>query len=113
MELTKEQRRAMLAMYCIVARADGEVSSGEYEALLDLLTRVANGAVGFSELDQWMHKGPPAFEVRMPESYIRTFLREALALARVDGTMQDVELATIKDLVTKYFEAPTTVEKAG
>ena len=107
MELTKEQRRAFLAMCIMVARADGAVSSSEYEVLLDLLTRVAEGAVGFSELDRWMQHGPPPFDVRIPEHF-SLFLREALALARVDGNLQDVELATIKDLVQRYFDAPTS-----
>jgi hypothetical protein len=35
------------------------------------------------------------------------FLREALGLARADGKLEQVELATIKELVARYFEAPT------
>jgi tellurite resistance protein len=106
MELTKDQRRAILAMCCIVARSDGTVSSSEYEQLLDLLARLAQGAVGFSELEQWLNDGPPAIEVRLPETAIRMFLREALTLAKADGKLEDVELATIKELVSRYFEAP-------
>ena len=108
MELTKEQRRAILAMCCTVARSDGQVSSSEYESLLDMLSRMAQGAVGFSELQQWMDHGPPQIQVRLPEQSIRMFLREALGLARVDGKLEDVELATIKELVALYFETPTT-----
>jgi uncharacterized tellurite resistance protein B-like protein len=105
-ELTKDQRRALLAMCCVVARADGQVSTPEYEALLELLSRYAGGAVGFSELERWLHDGPPAIEARFPEAAIRMFLREALTLARVDGKLEDVELSTIKDLVSRHFDTP-------
>jgi tellurite resistance protein len=108
MELTREQRRAMLAMCCTVARADGQVNSSEYESLLDLLSRMAQGAVGFSELQNWLDQGPPEVQVRLPEQTIRTFLREALSLARADGKLEPVELATIKELVARYFETPST-----
>jgi tellurite resistance protein len=106
MDLNRPQRRALLAMCCVVARSDGDVSAAEYEALLDLLTRLAHGAVGFSELEDWMRSGPPPIDTRLPEDSIKLFLREAIALARVDGKVADVELATIKDLVQRYFEAP-------
>lgn len=105
-QLTKDQRRALLAMCCVVARADGQVSTPEYEALLELLSRYAAGAVGFSELERWLHEGPPKIEARFPEQAIRMFLREALALARVDGKLEDIELSTIKDLVSRHFETP-------
>ena len=108
MELTKEQRRAILAMCCTVARSDGQVSSSEYESLLDLLSRMAHGAVGFSELQHWMDHGPPEITVRLPEHSIRMFLREALGLARADGKLEQVELATIKELVARYFDTPTS-----
>ncbi len=107
MELTGEQRRALIAMCCVVARADGEVSPAEYETLLDLMSRLARGVVGFSELEGWMRTEPPIVSERLPEESIRMFLREALTLARADGKLEDVEIATIKDLVGRYFEAPT------
>lgn len=107
MELNRPQRRALLAMFCVVARSDGEVSATEYEQLLDMLTRMANGAVGFSELDEWVRSGPPPIETCLPEAHIKGFLREAIALAGSDGKVADVELATIKDLVQRHFEAPT------
>lgn len=106
MELTSEQCRAFLSMCCTVARADGAVSAGEYEGLLGMLTRFSAGAVGFSELERWMADGPPEVQTRLPEDLIRMFLREALALARVDGQLVEAELETIRDLVTRYFDAP-------
>jgi len=107
MELTREQRRALIAMCCVVARADGQVSPSEYEALLDLMSRLAKGAVGFSELEEWLHKDPPITTERLPEECIRMFLREALSLARADGKLEEVEISTIKELVARYFEAPS------
>jgi hypothetical protein len=44
--------------------------------------------------------------VRFPEEAIRMFLREALALARADGKVADIELSTIKQLASRYFETP-------
>jgi tellurite resistance protein len=90
---------------CIeVARADGSVNSSEYEGLLELLARLAQGAVGYSELEDWIQKGPPAVEVRLPEPAVKLFLREAVAIARADGKVQEVEIATIKELVQRYFD---------
>lgn len=107
MELSREQRRALIAMCCVVARSDGEVSPSEYEVLLDLMNRLARGVVGFSELEQWMRSEPPIITARLPEESIRMFLREALALARADGKLEEVEITTIKDLVARYFDAPS------
>ncbi len=107
MDLSREQRRALIAMCCVVARSDGDVSPSEYEALLDLMSRLAKGAVGFSELEAWMRTDPPIITARLPEDSIRMFLREALQLARADGKLEQVEISTIKDLVERYFDAPT------
>lgn len=104
MELTRLERRAMLAMCIQVARADGAVNHSEYEGLLDLLCRLAQGAVGFSELEQWVGSGPPRIDVRLPEAAVKLFLREAVAIARADGKVEDVEIATIKQLVERYFD---------
>jgi tellurite resistance protein len=104
MELTRNQRRALLAMCCEVARADGNVHSREYESLLDLLGRLAQGAVGFSELERWINEGPPAIDARLPEEIVKTFLREAVGVARADGKLDEVEIATMKELVARYFD---------
>lgn len=104
MDLTRPQRRALLGMCIEVARSDGSVNTSEYEQLLELLGRLANGAVGYSEIESWIQKGPPAVDVRMPESAVKLFLREAVAIARADGKVQEVEIATIKDLVARYFD---------
>src|SRR5687767_7200011 len=104
MDLTRQQRRALLGMCIEVARSDGSVNTSEYEGLLELLGRLSNGAVGYSEIETWILKGPPAVEVRLPESAVKLFLREAVAIARVDGKVQEVEIATIKDLISRYFD---------
>lgn len=93
-------------MCCEVARADGSVNTREYESLLELLGRLAQGAVGFSELERWITIGPPAVDARLPEECIKTFLREAVGVARADGKVDEVEIATIKELVARYFDMP-------
>jgi len=107
MELSREQRRALIAMCCVVARADGTVSPSEYEVLLDLMSRLSRGAVGFSELEDWMRNDPPIATERLPEESIRLFLREAIALSRADGKLEQIEITTIKELVARYFDAPS------
>ena len=104
MQLDRTQRRALIAMCCEVAKADGSVNTSEYEALLDLLGRLAQGAVGFSELTRWMEQGPPRPEARLPDEAVRLFLREAVTIARADGKVEEVEIATMKQLVERYFE---------
>ena len=104
MELSRQQRRAMLAMCIEVARADGCVNVSEYEGLLELLGRLAQGAVGFSEIEHWVASGPPRIDVRLPEEAVKVFLREAVSIARADGKVEAVEIATIKDLVERYFD---------
>jgi tellurite resistance protein len=103
-ELTRQQRRALLAMCCEVARADGSVNASEYEGLLELLGRMAQGAVGFSELERWISVGPPALDTTLPEETVKIFLREAVGIARADGKVDEVEIATIKQLLERYFD---------
>lgn len=93
-------------MCCEVARADGSVNTLEYESLLELLGRLSQGAVGFSELERWVSVGPPAIDARLPEESVKTFLREAVGIARADGKVDEVEIATIKELVARYFDIP-------
>ena len=104
MELDAEQRKAIVAMCCSVARADGEVTPGEFEALLDILSRFASGVVGFGELQQWLADGPPDISARLPGESIRPFVHEAVAVANADGTVDDSEVKTIKAMVARYFE---------
>jgi tellurite resistance protein len=91
-------------MCCEVARADGSVHTLEYEGLLELLGRLSQGAVGFSELERWISAGPPPVELRLPEEVLKTFLREAVTIARADGKVDEAELATMKELVQRYFD---------
>lgn len=104
MELDAEQRRAIVSMCVSVARADGEVSPGELEALLDILSRFAEGVVGFGELQTWLQEGPPDVQARLPGASIRPFVREAVVIANADGKVDASEVATIKKLVRRYFD---------
>lgn len=103
MELDPSQRRALLALCCEVARADGAVNSLELEALLERLARLAQGAVGYSELAKWLEQGAPMINVQLPDEAVRMFLREAIAVARADGQVDDVEITTIKELFARHF----------
>ena len=94
----------MLAMFIEVARADGNVNTAEYESLMELLARFAPSAVGFSELEQWVSAGPPRVEVRLPEAAVKLFLKEAVAIARADGKIAEVEISTIKALIERHFD---------
>ena len=89
-------------MNCTVCHVDFPVNSGE--GLLELLGRLSQGAVGFSELEHWISSGPPAVELRLPEEILKTFLREAVTIARADGKVDEAELATMKELVQRYFD---------
>ena len=104
MDLSDTQRRALLAMCCEVARADGSVDTGEIEQLLELLGRLSHHSVGFSELQQWVEQGPPHFDVKLPDSVVKEFVKEAVALARADGKVDRVEIAAIKHMVERYFD---------
>lgn len=90
-------------MCCAVARADGEVTSAEYERLLDLLSRVGQNAVKYSELERWIEVGPPELDDKLPDAAVRAFVQEAVAIAHADGKLQDTEIKTIKQLVERYF----------
>ena len=60
--------------------------------------------MGFSEIEHWVASGPPRIDVRLPEAAVKVFLREAVSIARADGKVEAVEIATIKDLVERYFD---------
>ena len=91
-------------MCCAVARADGEVSPAELEALLGLLARFASGLVGYGELQRWLDDGPPEIRARFGEDELRACIRDALAVARADGTIDDAELGTIKRYAERHLE---------
>jgi tellurite resistance protein len=91
-------------MCCEVARADGVVSAGEYERLIEILAELGAGAVSFGELQLWLEQGAPSPRRKLPEELIRLFLHEAISIARADGQVDQVELASIKDFVRYCFE---------
>jgi tellurite resistance protein len=108
MDLDAEQRRAVVAICCAVARADGEVSPPEVETLFDILARFADGKVAFSEMQKWLDEGPPSIETTLPEGAIRGAISEALSVARADGRVDDAELQTIKRLFEHYAASTRT-----
>ena len=104
MELTSEQRRDILSMCCVVARADGIIAAGEYEQLIVLLAELGQGSVGFSELQEWLDHGPPAPSKKLPEGHLKLFLREAIGIAHADGNVDASEIDAIKRLVKLCFD---------
>lgn len=99
-----EQRRDILGMCCEVARADGVVSAGEFERLIEILAELGAGAVSFGELQRWLEQGAPSPKRKLPEDLVRLFLHEALSVARADGHVAPQELSSIKDFVRYCFE---------
>ena len=87
-----------------MARADGEVSPAEIESLLELLARLAGGSMSYAELQRWLEQGPPEIVAQLGEADLRTCIREALTVAKADGTIDDAELATIKKFAERHLE---------
>ena len=104
MHLSKKDRRAIIAMCCTVARADGFVSAGEFEYLMDILGRLSRGSVTFGELQSWLDDGPPSIDVILSEDLLQLFLHEAVAVAHADGQVDESEIWTIKSLVRSFFD---------
>lgn len=88
-------------MCCEVARADGAVSTTEFEHIVGLLSRLAGQAVGFSEIQRWLSEGPPRLETPLTEERVKLFLREGVAVARADGRVDETEVATLRDFVQR------------
>ncbi len=105
MSLSRKERRQVIAQCCAVARADGEVSPGEYEHLIELLATIGADSVSFFELQEWLETGPPECTVLMREDHVRLFLREAIAIAHADGKVDETELATIKRIVAACYDS--------
>jgi len=103
MALTTQDRRDIVALCCAVARADGIVSTLEFERLVGLLARIAQGLVGLDELQEWLSKGPPVCSARLAEEHLRLFLHEAIGVASADGHVDESEIETIKSLVSRCF----------
>ena len=102
--LSDDQQRAVVATCCAVARADGEVSPAEIESLLELLARLAGDSMSYAELQRWLEQGPPEIVAQLGEAELRTCIREALTVAKADGTIDDAELATIKKFAERHLE---------
>jgi tellurite resistance protein len=100
MDEAEDTRRAVVAMCCAVARADGKVTGAELETLFEILFRFGLGTVSHEELTRWLDEGPPDIPVKLEEDQLRDFIRSALHVANADGHVDDRELLTIK----KYAE---------
>jgi tellurite resistance protein len=98
-----DARRAVVAMCCAVARADGKVTGSELETLFEILFRLGHGAVSHEELTRWLDEGPPEIPVKLQEAEMREFIRSALHVAHADGEVDDRELLMIKKYAERHL----------
>ncbi len=103
MSESEDYRRAVVAMCCAVARADGKVTLSELEALSDVLFKFGLGAVTHNELSRWLDEGPPEVWVKLEEDELRSVIRDALAVAHADGHVDDRELLVIKRYAERHL----------
>ena len=106
MDLTREQRRALVALACKVAWADGKVTVEERKAVVDLGQRFSGGQVSLGEVSSWLENEPPDAEIQqLPETLGQLFFYEALKIMEADGDLADVELQMLESIMTRVFKA--------
>ena len=103
MNAREDGRRAVVAMCCAVARADGRVTLSELESLSEILFRFGLGAVSHQELSRWLDEGPPEIDVKLDEEALRACIRDALHVAHADGHVDDRELLTIRRFAERHL----------
>lgn len=104
MEFSAEHRRAVVALACKLAWADGVVTDGEREYVRNLVMRIASDAVPESELDAWLTSPTAGPEVEyLPKGIDDYFMYEALQLMEADGDIDDSELEFLNGLTKRLF----------
>ena len=103
MDLTLQQRRDLIALWCHVAWADGVVKDAERVRIADLFARMGEGAVRPEELERWLVDGPPDVSGQLPESAKRVFQDEAIRIISADKDLDPAELSAVRDMLTLYF----------
>ncbi len=103
-ELTKEQRRGLIALACKVAWADGVVSPEERAQVLDLVRRHGDASLSERELDAWLETGGPEVELAsVPSEVGETFFHEATEVMRADGEMATEEMELVCQVMSRVF----------
>lgn len=104
-EVTREQRRTLIALACRVAWADGVVEYEERSFIADLVRRLGDDTLEADELESWLDKGPPRAELEsLPPELGQFFFYEALRLAESDGDMDPREQSMVEDILGRVFQ---------
>ena len=106
MVLTRAQRRTLVGLACVVARADGVVTAEEEEMMQRLTRQYAGSACTLDEMEAWLADGVPACEAlaTLPESLGQMFFYQAMELSGVDGDISEAEEAVLEAIMTRYFK---------
>lgn len=103
MELDNDERRALLALWCQVAWADGNIVEAERRRVYALLERLGADSVSRAELDEWLKTGPPAVTESLSTQARELFLHEAVGIVSADLDVAPEEVATVRDILERYF----------
>lgn len=105
MDVTREQRRTLIALACRVAWADGVVEFEEREFVRGLVQRLGGAAMEPGELEGWLDRGPPKAELEsLPPELGQFFFYEALRLAESDGDLDPAEQKLVEELLNRFFK---------
>lgn len=104
MEFSREQRRALVALACKVAWADGVVTDEERDFVRGMVSRFAAGHIEDAELDHWLTHTPPDVDIiDLPKGVDQLFVYESMRLMEADGDLADEELAALEDIMNRVF----------
>ena len=95
-ELSRDDRRALLAMWCQVAWADGKIEDAERDFIHAMWEEMGKDVVSGTELAAWIAEGPSFSPAEASPQTRRLFVRKALELARADGQADVEEVDTIR-----------------
>ena len=104
MKFTKEQRRALIALSCELAWADGAVRTEERAFIRSLVERLTGTVLSEAELEcQLMSNKANATLAELPTGVDQLFTYEAMKLLEADGDLRDSELNTLEEIINRVF----------
>ena len=104
MQLSPEQRRAIIALACKVAWADGVVTVEERDYVLGLARRFVGSASFEAEVSEWLSAGGPEADLeQLPDGVGQMFFYEAFQLMESDSDLADVELEMLNTIMNRVF----------
>jgi len=98
-----QQRRALLNLWCRVARADGIVVEAEIDRLSQLFYKLAEDVVTAAEVDRWLEDGPPELTELLPVEAEPLFLEHAREIMLADQEIVPLESDLVRELLKSYF----------